>query len=96
MKLQTVKINRNGLPVVINLSDYRSDIDTLWDNQSKDETPNNDPNRSMLDGSGSLDTQTTEKTVIPGAPKESKPDKPKDATKGFPKTTIKKRSVTSK
>ena len=31
MKLPTVKINRCGHPVIINLSDYQPDFDTLWE-----------------------------------------------------------------
>lgn len=31
MKIRTVKINRNGRPVVINASDFRYGSDVLWD-----------------------------------------------------------------
>lgn len=37
MKIRTIKINRNGRPVVINASDFRYGSDVLWDAEPKGE-----------------------------------------------------------
>jgi len=74
MKLPTIKINRDGLPVVINKSEFCQGIDILWEESkleeivSKEEKSKNQPDiqAGSVNSEGSVkSTQESQSTAVP-------------------------------